>query len=117
MLQLSFKERSAGVMLALSFCLALFSTCARRTPKTQIDQAAYAQELSQWQQKRWADLKSETGWLTLVGLFWLKEGRNRVGIGPDNEIILPREKMPLNLGTFWLNNGMVRFEARSPSFT
>ena len=110
-------KRSATALLALLFILAAVGSCNRRPPKSQIDPAAYAQELSQWQQKRWADLKSETGWLTLVGLFWLKEGRNRFGIGPDNEIILPREKMPLNLGTFWLQNGIVRFEARSPSFT
>src|ERR1051326_5046166 len=116
MLQLSFKERSAGVMLALSFCLALFSTCARKTPKAQIDQAAYAQELSQWQEKRWTDLKSETGWLTLVGLFWLKEGRNKFGSDAANDIALPNKQLSAQAGNFNLKNGVVKLDARQSSF-
>ena len=35
--------------------------------------------LEQWRRKRAANLTSETGWLTLVGLYWLKEGDNTFG--------------------------------------
>jgi len=106
---LSFDRKSAGVMLALSFCLALAS-CSRKPPKSQIDANTYAKEIEQWHQERWKELNNESGWLTLIGLYWLKEGRNTVGIGPENDIILPREKMPLNLGAFVVTNGAVRFE-------
>jgi len=109
MRQLSLKGKSAGVMLALSFCLALAS-CTRKPPKSQIDTNTYAREIDQWHQERWKELNDESGWLTLIGLYWLKEGRNTVGIGPGNDIILPEEKMPLNLGTFILTNGVVKFE-------
>jgi uncharacterized protein len=117
MRQLSFKGKSAGVMLALSFCLALFTTCARKTPKSQIDQAAYAQELSQWQEKRWADLKSDTGWLTLVGLFWLKEGENKFGSDAANDIALPNKQLGTHAGVFVLRNGAVKLEASQAGFT
>src|SRR5690349_10022921 len=117
MRQFSFKGKSAGVMLALSFCLALFTACARKAPKSQVDQAAYAQELSQWQEKRWTDLKSETGWLTLVGLFWLKEGENKFGSDAVNDIALPNKQLSAHAGGFVLRNGAVKLEASQAGFT
>ena len=104
-------------MLALSFCLVLLTACARKSPKSQIDQAAYAQELSQWQQKRWADLKSETGWLTLVGLFWLKEGENKFGSDAANDIALADKQLSAHAGTFALRNGVVKLDASQADFT
>src|SRR5262249_16770550 len=38
------------------------------------------------------------------------------GIGPGNDITLPKEKIPLDLGVFTLNNGRVRFETRLTGF-
>src|SRR6266571_5252258 len=63
-------------LAVMAICLVaaiLTNSCARKPAKSQIDANAYTQELSQWQRKRWADLKGETGWLTLVGPFWLKK--------------------------------------------
>ena len=107
-------RRSAGIMLALSFCLASITSCTRKTPRSQIDVNAYAREMEQWRAQRLAELNSETGWLTLAGLFWLKEGRNTVGQGPENDIIVPPDKMPLHLGEFVLTNGVVTFETPVP---
>ena len=103
------------VILLLLLSLVLSSaSCARKTPNSQIDQAAYAQELSQWQEKRWADLKSETGWLTLVGLFWLKEGVNTCGSDPGNDIVLPKDRVPLQFARFFLDHGSVSFHPVDP---
>jgi hypothetical protein len=88
---LSFKGKSAGIILALSFCLALAS-CTRKPPKSQIDATTYAKEIDQWHEVRWQELNNESGWLTLIGLFWLKQGVNKFGSDPDNDIILPKEK-------------------------
>ncbi|MCW8926794.1 MAG: DUF1684 domain-containing protein [Xanthomonadales bacterium] len=41
-----------------------------------------------WRAKRHASLSRPDGWLTLVGLEWLKEGENRVGSSADNDIRL-----------------------------
>ena len=32
-------------------------------------------DVENWRKKRIGNLTSETGWLTLCGLFWLKEGK------------------------------------------
>ena len=117
MIQFTINPRSASVILALSICLVLVSACARKTPKAQIDPNTYAQELSQWQQKRWVDLKSETGWLTLVGLFWLKEGENKFGSDAANDIALPNQQLSAHAGSFNLQNGVVKLDAGQPGFT
>ena len=73
--------------------------------------ASYEQELEQWKAKRLANLKSEEGWLSLIGLFWFKEGENRFGSDPTNEIVLPDGKVPAHAGTIRLAGGKVTLEA------
>jgi len=53
------------------------------------DAAAYIQELELYRADREERLRGERGWLTLIGLFWLDEGRNRFGTAADAEIVLP----------------------------
>ena len=48
----------------------------------------YAQKIDTVRQQRVARLTSPSGWLTLVGLDWLKEGKNTVGSAKDNAIVL-----------------------------
>ena len=43
-------------------------------------------DLMQWRAARARQLSSPDGWLTLVGLEWLKPGRNTVGLAADNQI-------------------------------
>jgi len=50
--------------------------------------AAEEQEIRQWRQQRDESLRSAESWLTLVGLEWLRQGTNRVGAGPDNDLRL-----------------------------
>jgi uncharacterized protein (DUF1684 family) len=97
----------ALAMLVLSFLL--FSSCARTSP--QIDANTYAKEISEWQAKRLAELKSEDGWLTLVGLFWLKEGDNKIGSDKSNDIALANQKIDAQSADFLLKNGVVKFAA------
>jgi uncharacterized protein len=49
----------------------------------------YSRDVEQYRSQREATLKQDDGWLTVVGLFRLKEGDNRVGAGEPNEIALP----------------------------
>lgn len=53
-------------------------------------QDTYTQEITAWQARLEAALRSENGWLTLTGLYWLEEGENTVGSADDNAVILPR---------------------------
>src|SRR5229473_4875206 len=109
-------HRSAGIgLLVLSIIsIALLATsCAR--PSAKIDQTAYAEEIAQYRIARLAELKSDSGYLSLIGLFWLKEGENKFGSDPANEIVLPKEKVTRVAGIFVLRNGVVKLEAPANS--
>ena len=73
------------------------------------DEPSYKEKVDQWHQNRVKSLKSENGWLNVAGLFWLKEGANKVGGNIGNDIAFPSEKTPDQLGTFQLTNGAVTF--------
>ncbi|MBI3695725.1 MAG: DUF1684 domain-containing protein [Acidobacteria bacterium] len=50
---------------------------------------AASDDVLQFRREREAELKADDGWLTVSGLFWLKEGPNRFGSAPSNDIVLP----------------------------
>jgi len=45
-------------------------------------------EVAGWRAERLAALTKPDGWLTLIGLHFLKGGANRIGSGKDNDIVL-----------------------------
>lgn len=61
--------------------------------------------------ERIAHLRSDSGWLSLVGLAWLKPGANTLGRGRSNRAVVDYPKLPERLGTFTLRDGRVRFAA------
>jgi uncharacterized protein len=73
----------------------------------------YIKEIKTWHLKRMESLKSETGWLNLAGLFWLKEGENTFGSDVTNNIRFPKGA-PF-LGHFTLKNGEVFIETKLQS--
>jgi uncharacterized protein (DUF1684 family) len=73
-----------------------------------ISPAKYQQSVTEWRAQREAKLKADDGWLTVVGLTWLKEGDNRVGSNPSFEVQLPKSA-PDKVGTLTLKGGKVRF--------
>jgi uncharacterized protein (DUF1684 family) len=68
----------------------------------------YETEVEQWRQQQELELKSDGGWLTVAGLFWLKEGVNAAGSAASNGIVLPRG--PAKLGEFDFRGGQVTFQ-------
>ncbi|MGZ7039348.1 MAG: DUF1684 domain-containing protein, partial [Thermoanaerobaculia bacterium] len=74
--------------------------------------SSYEQDAMQWRESRLSRLKSEDGWLTLVGLHWLKEGSNRFGSAKGNDIVL-NAKTPSNLGTLVLKEKIVTMQPRA----
>jgi hypothetical protein len=67
--------------------------------------SAYQQSVEKWRQAYEARLKSDTGWLTVTGLFWLHEGENHFGSDPLNDIVLPAEAVPAVAGSFDFHAG------------
>ena len=59
----------------------------------------YTASIEKWRAESEAKLKSDTGWLTVSGLFWLKEGRSTFGSAPGNDLVLPAGVAP-RAGTF-----------------
>jgi uncharacterized protein len=74
-------------------------------------QPDYKTQIEQWRERRVAALTSDDGWLTVAGLFWLKEGRNTVGAAPGNDIVLPKGSAPDEVGSFEFQNGVTTFQA------
>jgi uncharacterized protein len=68
------------------------------------DNTVYRQSVQKWRQAYEADLKSDRGWLTVSGLFWLHEGENTFGSGPLNDIVLPAPA-PASAGSFEFHAG------------
>lgn len=81
-----------------------FSSCSIRNKQE------YYNEIQNWQKNRLERLKSETGWLNLVGLFWLHEGTNTAGSDSSNTLIFP-ENAPGYCGKFILHNEKVVYFA------
>lgn len=50
--------------------------------------AAHKATVDAWSAERIARLTTPDGWLALVGLHWLKAGRQRVGCADDNDVVL-----------------------------
>jgi uncharacterized protein (DUF1684 family) len=54
--------------------------------------------------------KTERGWLGLVGLYWLRDGENKIGSNANNDIVLP-SVAPGHIGIVQYNNGVATFRA------
>src|ERR1041385_711684 len=61
--------------------------------------SGFEAETRAWHAERVARLTADDGWLTLVGLHWLKEGSNRFGSASDNDLVFPAS-VPAHAGTF-----------------
>ena len=68
---------------------------------------AYRAGVEKWRRAYEASLKSEDGWLTVAGLFWLHEGQNKFGSDPLNDIVLNEAGVPAEVGSFDMHGGKI----------
>ena len=78
---------------------------------TSTEDPAFVQEEEAWRQAREENMQKPNSWLTIAGLYWLKEGENRFGTAPDNDIQLPEGSAPAQVGKFVRHGDQIRFEA------
>jgi len=93
---------------------ATVALCAASLASAALDSAQLAQEranVEQWKARRVASLTSETGWLTLTGLYWLKPGNNTFGRAKSNTLVLDNKSLAERAGTFVVKDGKVHFLA------
>jgi uncharacterized protein (DUF1684 family) len=64
--------------------------------------ADYASEIASWRADRETRLRAESGWLSLAGLVWLKQGSNTMGSAAGNDIVLPVGAAPARAGVIEL---------------
>ena len=75
--------------------------------------AEYTKQIDTWRAQRVERLKAPDGWLSLIGLHWLKDGRNTVGSAKDNDVVLA--KGPAHLGAITLKAGHATMELDAKS--
>ncbi|QBB70907.1 DUF1684 domain-containing protein [Pseudolysobacter antarcticus] len=63
----------------------------------------YTKQIDTWRAQRLQRLQAPNGWLSLIGLPWLKDGSNSVGSAKDNDVVLT--KGPAHLGKIVLKDG------------
>ena len=71
-------------------------------------QTSFTADTQKWREQHETEIKAEDGWLTVSGLFWLKEGTTTIGTGEKSNIVLPARSAPVTVGSLELKNGVVR---------
>ena len=74
--------------------------------------ARYTRDVEEWQRSRAQRLTADDGWLTVSGLFWLKQGKNSFGSDPTCDVVLPAHSAPPQAGVFVHDGPHVRVEVR-----
>jgi uncharacterized protein len=93
--------------ICLILCQTIVLNCSD-TGGNESTVAGYRASVQEWHHTRIESLKKPDGWLSLAGLFWLKEGENTFGSHPSNDIVFPDEAAPDNIGAFIMQDGKVR---------
>jgi uncharacterized protein len=76
-------------------------------------QNTYLQELLAWRDRREMNLRGDDSWFTVVGLIFLKPGRNTFGTGPKSDIVLP-EGAGAGAGVLDVGRGRIDLAAKTP---
>jgi uncharacterized protein (DUF1684 family) len=90
---------AGGPLLLAAFVTAGAASNPAASPYEESLQAARAARVTQ--------LQAPDGWLTLIGLHFLRDGPNRVGRAPDNDVVLANG--PAHIGVVTLADGKVKF--------
>ncbi len=89
-----------GFLLMMNACTTKVKSVVNETVTPEI------KDLKEWQETRVEEITASGGWMSLAGLYWLKEGKNTFGSNPSNQIVFP-ENAPATIGIFELENGVV----------
>jgi len=94
------KSSFAGLLL-----IVVAMVCARTAQSDD-----FLAETTAWRAARVAELTDYSGWLTLVGLYWFKEGSNTFGDASSNAVVLDNPQLGKRAGTFVRQRNSVHFK-------
>jgi len=103
-------RRSLRLLLAISYVTVSGTCCLQAAAPKTADSAvdpAWRTDLTQWRAQRAHGLSAPDGWLTLVGLDWLKAGNNSIGLAADNQIKLSGHA-PEHLGVIVVDGAQIK---------
>jgi len=88
---------------------------SEQTDQKAWDQKTWASELETWRAQRAVNLQAPEGWLSLIGLEWLREGDNSFGSDADSRIQIAA-KTAAHIGVVRLEKGALRLLAPAGGF-
>jgi len=88
-------------IIVFLFLVLLLFGCGKKTD------SPYIKSVKEFHTKRIERLKQPNSWLTLVGLYWLKEGKNSFGSDKSNDIVFPQSTSTKFIGNFTLSDTVV----------
>lgn len=85
--------------MVLAWIVAVVTSAALNEPNWKIErsQDEYTASLLKWRAEQEEYLLRPRGWLSVAGLYWLKEGENSIGSKPGSNVLLP-ERAPNSIG-------------------
>lgn len=89
----------------------LVLACESAPPPELSSPQEHRTEIEAWQAERVEQLREPDSWLSVVGLFWLRQGANTIGSDSLMDVVFPGEDVPPFLGTLTLR-GQGAFEFR-----
>lgn len=92
----------------------LFATAGFGSDNPASASDAWQPELLNWRAERATRLQVPEGWLSLIGLEWLKEGENSFGSAADNRIQIA--KAPAHVAVVRLDHGALRLQPPAGGF-
>lgn len=103
--QLPDTATSANAGLHRPLLIILITVFLSGCPMTQ-ERAIFDNDLEEWRNQRYTDLREPDGYLSLAGLYWLEDGEHSFGSDSSNNLIFP-ESAPPNLGSFIIRDSTV----------
>jgi len=110
------RPRAAVLLLIATLAVAPCLAATHSTAKSAFaGQSKDSREDADWRAQRAKTLSAPDGWLTLVGLEWLKPGQNTVGLATDNAVRL-KGHAPDHLGVIDIEGGKLLLKAPAGGF-
>lgn len=103
---------SALMTLVFCNCFNAASLLADEQVLVTVETENHEQAIEAWRTSRHERLEKSDGWLTLVGLEWLKDGETRIGSAADNDIQLSGG--PAYWGSVVLQDNRLHFRNLDP---